>query len=90
MKATVSVLAATLLLAAVPAQAHDTTTPHATRGDCEKAMAEINIADREWLYATFPQLFDSRGKVMKHLTSDFQCEYNGADGNWYIVDHRFG
>jgi hypothetical protein len=71
------------------AAAHDTATPHKTRGDCEAALAQINNVDRDWLATTFPGLFATYGDVMKHLHEDFQCEYNADDGLWYIVDHRF-
>jgi hypothetical protein len=74
---------------ATGAAAHDTVTPHESRGDCESALAHINTEDRGWLAATFPQLFSSKGDVQKYLHDNFKCELNDDDGYWYIVDHRF-
>lgn len=89
MKTLMICVAAGAACLASSATAHDTITPHDSRGDCEQAMAEINNVDREFLFQNYPQFFSSRGEVMKHLNEDFKCEIDENDGQWYIVDHRF-
>jgi hypothetical protein len=57
------------------------------------SMGDLNARnlkfDRDWLLATFPQLFDSRGDVMSFLTQHVNCEYDPEENVWFMADHRF-
>ena len=71
------------------AVAHDFETTYPTRAECERAYVEMNKFDRDWLLATFPGLFDSRGDVMAFLTQHVGCEYDSENNVWFMADHRF-
>jgi hypothetical protein len=75
------------LLVASPALAHDTETAFATRGACESASAGMSNAEKDWLVATFPDLFDTTGEAASFLTRAWTCDLNSSDGQYYIVDH---
>ena len=75
------------LTAATPTLAHDTTTAYASRGDCESASAGMSNAEKDWLVATFPDLFDSTGDAASFLTRAWTCDLNPSDGQYYIVGH---
>jgi hypothetical protein len=77
-------------LAASPAAAHHVEyldTPFASRGECEATTHQLSNDD-DFLIDQFPDLFSSEGEVRSFLNRAFKCEYNSADGQWYIVDHR--
>ena len=63
-------------------------TPYASRGACESAVAGFNSDVRGELLDNFPAFFSSEGEVSSFLTRAFPCEFNQADGNWYIQDDR--
>jgi len=67
--------------------AHDTTTPFSSRGACESASARMSNAEKDWLVATFPDLFDTTGEAASFLTKAWTCDLNASDGNYYITDH---
>jgi hypothetical protein len=75
--------------AAVPtaAAAHDTTTAYASRGACEASSAEQSNNERDWVLASFPDLFSSPGEVSSFLTRAFTCDVNSSDGQYYATDH---
>ena len=81
-------LAAGTLTAATAAVAHDTATAYSTRGACEAASAGMSNDDQDWLLATFPQFFETKGEVSSFLTRAFTCDRNESDGQYYITDHR--
>jgi len=83
---TMFMLAGTLVVPTT-AMAHDTGTPFPTRGACESASAAMSIDETDWVLASFPDLFDSRGDVSSFLTRAFTCDRNPTDGQWYISDH---
>ena len=70
-----------------PALAHDTETAFPTRGACESASAAMSNDERDWVLASFPDLFRSGGDVSSFLTKAFTCDRNPSDGQWYISDH---
>jgi hypothetical protein len=80
---------AALGLLGVPsaAAAHDTETPFPSRGACESASAAMSNAEKDWLIATFPDLFDTTGEAASFLTKAWTCDQNASDGQWYIVNH---
>jgi hypothetical protein len=69
------------------AQAHDTETPFASRGACESASAGMSNAEKDWLVATFPDLFDTTGEAASFLTKAWTCDLNASDGQYYITNH---
>lgn len=69
------------------AAAHDTNVPYASRGQCESASAAQSNAEKDWVLATFPDLFDSTGQVASFLTRAWTCDLNSSDGQYYIVNH---
>lgn len=69
------------------AAAHDTNVPYASRGQCESASAAQSNAEKDWVLATFPDLFDSTGEVASFLTRAWTCDLNSSDGQYYIVNH---
>lgn len=77
-----------LAAAAIPttAVAHDTETPFPSRGTCEAASAGMSNAEKAWLLATFPDLFDTTGEAASFLTRAWTCD-RASDGQWYITDH---
>lgn len=85
---TLSILAGAALLAtATAATAHDTTTAFGSRGDCEAASASMSNAEKDWLVATFPDLFDTTGEAASFLTKAWTCDANPSDGQYYITNH---
>lgn len=80
----IGIVAAALSSAAM---AHDTTTPFPSRGACESASAGMSNAEKDWLVATFPDLFDTTGEAASFLTKAWTCDLNASDGNYYITDH---
>ena len=68
--------------------AFDLDTPYASRGECELANVQLSNGDTDMLLNNFPQLFSTPGEVRSFLTRAFTCELDGADGQWYIRDHR--
>lgn len=56
------------------AAAHDTNVPYASRGQCESASAAQSNAEKDWVLATFPDLFDSTGQVASFLTRAWTCD----------------
>lgn len=80
-------MGAGLLVLASAAAAHDTTTAFASRGDCESASAAMSNAEKDWLVATFPDLFDTTGEAASFLTKAWTCDANPSDGQYYITDH---
>jgi hypothetical protein len=83
----VAVVSAVALPTAAPA--HDFVTTYPTRAECEVAYVEMNKFDRDWLLATFPDMFASKGEVMEFLTQHVGCEYDPVRGVWFMADHRF-
>jgi hypothetical protein len=75
----------TLLLAS-PVSAHDTEMAFPTRGACESASAGMSNVEKDWLVATFPDLFDTAGEAASFLTKAWTCDLK-ADGQYYIVGH---
>ena len=75
------------LVVPTAAMAHDTETPYPTRGACESASAAMSNDERDWVLASFPDLFRSGGDVSSFLTRAFTCDRNPSDGQWYISDH---
>ena len=73
--------------AAAPAVAHDTSTAYSSRGACESASAAQSIDERDWVLASFPDLFANPGEVSSFLTRAFTCDLNTSDGQYYISDH---
>jgi len=71
---------------ATPALAHDTTTAFPTRGACESASAAMSNAEKDWLVATFPDLFDTSGEAASFLTRAWTCDLK-SDGEYYIDGH---
>lgn len=69
------------------ASAHDTTTAYPTRGTCEASSAAQSNDERDWVLASFPDLFSSPGEVSSFLTRAFTCDLNRSDGQYYISDH---
>lgn len=69
-----------------PALAHDTETAFPTRGACEAASASMSNAEKDWLVASFPDLFDTTGEAASFLTRAWTCDRAG-DGQYYITDH---
>lgn len=63
-------------------------TPYPTRGACESAAAQFATDDRASLLDRFPNFFSRNGDVAAFLARAFPCEYDSADGNWYIQDRR--
>jgi hypothetical protein len=83
-------LAVGALMVAAPATAHHLDyldVPFAIRGDCEVQLQQLSNDD-DFLLDQFPQFFSTPGEVRSFLNRAFKCELNGADGQWYIVDHR--
>jgi hypothetical protein len=72
---------------ASPVIAHDTETPFPSRGACESASAAMSNGEKDWLLATFPELFTTTGDAASFLTKAWTCDLNGSDGQWYIVNH---
>src|SRR3954447_6950765 len=75
------------MAAARPAIAHDTEIGYPSRGECEAASAGESNAEKNWLVATFPDLFDTTGEAASFLTKAWTCDKNPADGLYYITDH---
>jgi hypothetical protein len=83
-------LALGAMIVATPAAAHHIEyldTPFASRGQCEAMTHQLSNED-DFLIDQFPDLFSSEGEVRSFLNRAFKCEYNSAEGSWYIVDHR--
>jgi hypothetical protein len=78
--------AAAALTVATAAAAHDTTTVYPSRGACEAASAHMSNEERDWVLASFPDLFSSPGEVSSFLTRAFTCD-PGPDKQWSITDH---
>jgi hypothetical protein len=68
------------------ATAHDTETAFPTRGACESASAGMSNAEKDWLVATFPDLFATTGEAASFLTRAWTCD-RGSDGQYRITDH---
>jgi hypothetical protein len=64
------------------------TTPFPTRGACESFTASGIPDDRPLLLEAFPDFFASEGELASFLTRAWTCEL-GADGQWYVGDHRW-
>jgi len=58
--------------------------PFDSRGECEAQTAELDNGDREWLSEANGL---SDGEIRSMLKRAWTCEI-GADGQWYIIDHR--
>lgn len=85
---TFSILAAAgLLVTGTAAAAHDTTTAYASRGACESASASMSNAEKDWLVASFPDLFDTTGEAASFLTKAWTCDADPSDGQYYITNH---
>ena len=83
-----SLLAGLLALGvSATAAAHDTDIGYATRGACEAASAGQSNDEKDWLVATFPDLFDTSGEAASFLTRAWTCDRNSSDGLYYITDH---
>jgi hypothetical protein len=82
-------IAIALASLALPAAAiaHDTETPFPSRGACESASASMSNAEKDWLVATFPDLFDTTGEAASFLTKAWTCDINASDGQYYITNH---
>jgi hypothetical protein len=76
-----------LLTVSTPAVGHDTQTAFSSRGACESASAAMSNDEKDWLVATFPDLFDTTGEAASFLTKAWTCDRNPADGKFYITDH---
>jgi hypothetical protein len=87
MKTIVALAAIALLGLSSAAAAHDTETPFPSRGACESASAAMSNGEKDWLIATFPDLFDTTGEAASFLTKAWTCDLNAGDGQWYIVNH---
>ncbi len=74
------------MLSARPAIAHDTETAFPSRGACEAASAGMSNVEKDWLVATFPDLFDTTGEAASFLTRAWTCDRHG-DGQYYITNH---
>jgi hypothetical protein len=70
------------------AAAHDFETTYETRADCVQAWVEMNDVDRDWLPATFPDVFQTKGDVMHFLTQYVRCDYDPDEDVWYMRDDR--
>jgi hypothetical protein len=75
------------LASATAASAHDTTTAFPSRGACESASSAMSNNEKDWLVATFPDLFDTTGEAASFLTKAWTCDVNPSDGQYYITDH---
>jgi hypothetical protein len=87
MKTFLALAALGSLAVSTAAAAHDTTVAYASRGQCESASAAQSNAEKAWVLATFPDLFDSTGDVASFLTRAWTCDVNSTDGQYYIVNH---
>lgn len=67
------------------ASAHDTITPHASRGACEQALARINNVDRADARPFSKEFGFTLGDVNRYFHIRFQCEKRGS--NWFIIDN---
>jgi hypothetical protein len=87
MKTIIALVALGSLGFATAASAHDTETPFPSRGACESASAGMSNAEKDWLVATFPDLFDTSGEAASFLTRAFTCDLNASDGQYHITSH---
>lgn len=78
-------LAGALGAFSVTVLAHDTETAYSSRGECERALATINNADRAEAKPFLRELEITNGDINKYFHLRFSCERR--DGLWYIVDH---
>lgn len=93
MKAMSLAAAAAILTLGLPAPASanhflNLNVPYDSLGECQAAIADFNIDDREGLLAQFPQFFESLGDVESFLNRAFQCERNSSTDQWFIKDYR--
>lgn len=70
-----------VLVVPAMALAHDRTTPHATRGACEAALAQANHNDGALKVESGE--FENFGESNEWMHDTFRCERIGDD--WYIV-----
>lgn len=71
-----------------PVAAHDFTATYTSQGQCERAWAQMNKVDRDFLPSFRPDLFTTHGDVMRYLTKYVTCEYDPTEEVWYIADNR--
>ena len=77
-------------MTATGAKAHDFSARFDTRAQCETAYADSNKIDRDFLRDFRPDLFQTKGDVMRYLTQYVRCEYDPVEDEWYFEDNRPG
>ena len=82
---TMFVLAGALVVPAA-ASAHDTETPFPTRGACEFASAAMSNDERDWVLASFPDLFRYGGRRVE--LSDQGLYLRSRPVRWPMVYQR--
>lgn len=66
---------------ATPGSAHDVGAEFDSRGQCEAALAQINVEDAEFLVSIGE--FDTYGDAMRWFHDVFRCDRQGE--RWVLV-----
>ena len=74
------------LSVATAALSHPTHLLFDSRGECERAQAQVNNFDREYVAEPVFRI-DNNGQAQVFFLESFQCEYDTALGAWRMVNH---